>query len=372
MGTPAAGAMGAAQPQAGDQPMGMTPDGMPIHDDPYHPDHAQFTPEHHQAAADMHNQQAEMETNSGRIPTALDHQLKARIHGDLANDSKSPMERVLSRQGMPGAAQGDGNQMPGMPGQDTGGMPPNAAASADNANQMPEANGGGMPPNAAASADNTPGNDPMDSFLAQLPDAQPGQQNMNPDQNKPNFGSPAGNQGPLPRMTNTQTGSPIGPQSQSMQHAGTIAQPEQMPPSPDDGSSMPEISGQGDTGAGNSLTSLPPSENSFNFDEEGGDDADANDLDDASNSAYNEEDPMAMDGEVPDSNAGAPDEVDEDELADQPTPGGSESGPSLDAGPSTSDSKPASAANGPFTGNPLDDKKQEMAEKSFSKWLTGI
>jgi hypothetical protein len=206
----------------------------------------------------------------------------------------------------------------------------------------------------------------MDSFLAQLPDAQPGQQNMNPDQNKPNFGSPAGNQGPLPRMTNTQTGSPIGPQSQSMQHAGTIAQPEQMPPSPDDGSSMPDISGQGGAPAGGGqFSSPPPSENSFDVDGE-------DNLDDEKYDAYNEEDPMAMDGQVPDSNAGASDEMDEGELENQPTPGGSESEPSLDAGPTTSDSKPASAANGPFTGNPLDAKKQEMAEKSFSKWLTGI
>jgi hypothetical protein len=44
----------------------------------------------------------------------------------------------------------------------------------------------------------------------------------------------------------------------------------------------------------------------------------------------------------------------------------------LDAGPSTQDSKPPSAANGSFTGNPLDEKKDQMAAKSFNKWFSNI
>ena len=372
----------------GPQPLGMTPGGAPVFDDPYHPNHAQFSPEDHQAAAALQNQLAEQATTSGQIPTALDHQLKTRIHGDLSNDSKSPMERVLSRQGMPGAAEGQGNQMPGA----DQGLPPNAAASADNANQMPEMNNGGMPPNAVMSADNAsqppmnagnaPQNDSMDNFLTQLPDAQPGAQNMlNPDQNKPNTGPPDGNQGPLPRMTNTNTDSPIGPQSQSMQHAGTISQPQSMPPSPEDGSSMPAIEGEGQ----NQFSSTG---DSYGFDDdddlsddgaepEMGGDVGASGMGGDEGAADDEGDwtPVGEEDGLPDSNAGKPFSLD-DEADDQSTAGGASSSPPMDAGPSTDDTADddeASAENGPFTGNPTDELKKETAKSlAFSAWISSI
>ena len=271
-GSPMDGQMDAG---ASGAPIGTTPDGAPVYDDPYHPSHSQFSPDQHQAAAQMHTQQAEMASSSGRIPTALDHQLKARIHGDLANDSKSPMERVLARQGMPGATE----------------------------------------------------NDPMDDFLTQLPDQQPGAQNaMSPNQNKPLGGDQT--QGPLPRMMNTDTGTPVGPQSQSMQHAGTVSQPQGMPPEPSDGSSMPGIQGEpGYTNLDDQMEpSMPP-------------DADPETWDPTAP----QEQPVADENPAntaPDSNAGAFSNV--TDLAEkdmQPTPGGSESEPpTMGAGPTTDDS----------------------------------
>lgn len=351
MGNLAGGSMGTAQAAPGAQPMGQAPDGMPIYDDPYHPEHGQFTPEHHQAAADLHSQQADMATNSGQIPSALDHQLKARIHGDLASDSKSPMERVLSRQGMPGVEQQGGQGMPPSPGapQPGMGMPPqsNQMQGSGMDSFMNDVGNSGAPPNP-----NTPQNDSMDNFLTQLPDAQPGQQNMNPDQNKPNLGTSEGNQGPLPRMINTNTGSPVGPQSQSMQHAGTISQPQQMPPDPSDGSSMPTVNGGDPTQIG-----------SEHF------------LDDGSEEEGSSEDPAE---DVPGSNAGGKSGFDLlKEKGEQPTPGNSESEPALDAGPTTNDTnafsdKEPSAESGPFTGNPLDAKKKEIAEKSFFAWFDNV
>lgn len=159
-------------------PMGTTQSGMPIYDDPYHPEHANFGPQEHSEAANLHMQQSDMATSSGRIPNALDHQMKARIHGDLAEDNQSPMERMNSRN-----------------------------------HPYPEG-------------------DPMDQFINQMPQASPNNNpgNGSPDQQKPIFNDPSMQQGPKPGMYNTDTNSPVGMQTNHPQHAGTVSKPQGMPP----------------------------------------------------------------------------------------------------------------------------------------------
>lgn len=320
-------AMGDDQMQGGDQAIGQTQEGMPIYDDPYHPEHSNFTPDQHQAAADLHNQQAEMHTSSGRIPTALDHQLKARIHTDLAQDGSSPMQRMLSRQGMPGQAQGQGNQMPGA-------VPPGGA----------------------------PVENPMDDFLTQMSDKKPGNKNAIEDQNKPNFGQPQDNQGPLPRMTNTNTNSPVGPQSQSASHAGTVEQPQMIPPGPPPGNgSMPEISGPKPMPTQKDPLQWDPKD--FEIEDEGG-------------GGHQGMGAAA----APPTHGGAATQVGPDEGV-KPTPGSTESEPSTqNAGPSTSDT-PASVNAGPdaippFGGNETDEKAKKesnpFANKSFANWFASI
>jgi collagen type III alpha len=333
------GAAGAGMPGgagaggAGMMPLGQTPDGLPVFDDPFNPAHQSFTPEQHKAAADLHNQQAEMATASGRVPTALDHQLKARIHLDLGKESQSPSQRGLARQGMPGDAQGDPNGMPGAMG----------------------AGGGAV--------------NPMDDFLTQMADKDPNAKNTmggpgagGPDQQKPNPGGVVPNTGPMPRMMNTHTGGPVGPQSQSGQHAGTVEQPQMMPPEPGPGQgSMPDIQGPQDGGGMPGEMPTTP----FSWQPE-----DFDDPEDAGQAGG------GMPGaggaqEAPPSHGGAVTQPGPEE-GEMPTPGAGESEPPLDAGPSTNDTnpmatekKPPSADANPFSGNPTEEKADEEAMKSF-------
>lgn len=298
-------------------PMGQTKAGMPIFDDPYNPAHQTFTPDQHGEAAQLHNQQAEMMTTSGRIPQALDHQMKAQIHQDMANDAQNPMERMMARQ--------------------TGG-----------------------------------GANPMDQFLNQLGGQQPGDNNglaggpdARPDQNKPLM--PDAQNGPLPGMLNTHTGGKVGPQSQSQQHAGTVEQPQGMPPDPQ-GSSMPDVSGP--------LPGEMPG-GAFDFRPE--------EFDDGNLDQSGEEAPQGAGAQgAPPSNAGNVTEPGPDEGI-MPTPGGTESEPpTANPGPSTDDNNPAAgeydedemqAAGGspvPLVGGAPTDElsaEEDKFKKAFDRWF---
>lgn len=314
---PAQGMMQAGAEQGGaagmQMPIGQTAEGMPIFDDPYNPGHATFTPDQHREAAQTHNQQAEMMTNSGRIPQALDQQMKAQIHMDMANDAQSPMERMLGRQ-----------------------------------------QGGGQ--------------NPMDQFLTQMGQQQPGDNNglaggPRPDQNKPL--APQSTAGPIPGMINTHTGTNVGPQSNSQGHAGTGEQPQAMPPSPQ-GSSMPDISGPVPGEMPGGAFDMRPEE--------------FEDIDQSGEEAQ----PGAGAQGAPPSNAGAITQPGPDE-GTKPTPGGAESEPPTDnPGPSTNDNNPAAgeydedemaAAGGaevpPVGGVPPDDaaQEEEKYKKAFDSWL---
>lgn len=309
------GMMNAAANTGMEQPMGTTPDGMPVYADPYNPAHANFTPDQHKAAAELHNRQAEMLTSSGRIPQALDSQLKARIHTDLSNESSSPMMRMMAQQGMPGNAQGQPNPM-----------------------------GGGNPSGGSATA--------LDDFLTQLPNKDPGMKNMSPDQNKPLMNGPQDNAGPKPRMMDTRTGSPVGPQSQSQQFAGTMSQPQAMPPEPPAGNgSMPDISGPQAPVPGQ-MPMSPFDWNPEDFDEEEG----------GSHGAST----------APASHAGAVTEEGPDEGI-KPTAESPSSPPTKGAGPSTDDRSPATKREdiAPFGGDAKDEKaKEEQGFKSLMDWLS--
>lgn len=316
---PAQGMGQAGADQAGDplaamqmMPIGQTKAGMPIFDDPYNPAHSSFTPDQHREASQMHNQQAEMMTTSGRIPQALDHQMKAQIHNDLANDAQSPMERMMAQQ--------------------TGG-----------------------------------GANPMDQFLTQMGQQTPGDNNglagARPDQNKPL--TPDAQSGPLPGMLNTHTGGKVGPQSQSQQHAGTVEQPQGMPPDPQ-GSSMPDVSGPvpGEMPGG-----------AFDFRPE--------EFEDVDQSGEEATPGVGAEG-APPSNAGAVTQPGPDEGI-KPTPGGTESEPPTDnPGPSVADNNPAAgeydedemqAAGGdpvpPVGGESPDaaSAEEEQYKKAFDSWL---
>jgi hypothetical protein len=255
-------------------PMGQTPEGMPIYDDPYNPGHQSFTPDQHRYAAQLHNQQAEMMTTSGQIPQALDHQMKAQVHMDLANDAQSPMERMMNRQG-----------------------------------------GGGQ--------------NPMDQFLTQMGQQDPGMNNgqmggPRPDQNKPL--APDASAGPIPGMVNTHTGGNVGMQSDQATHAGTMEQPQGMPPDPT-GSSMPDISGP----LPGQMQTSPFDYNPDEF----------SDVDTSGEEAV----PGGGAAGAPPSNAGAMTQPGPDE-GTKPTPGSTESEPPTDnAGPSTNDNNPFAGQN---------------------------
>lgn len=167
----------------GDMPMGQTQSGMPIYDDPYHPDHGMFGSQEHGEAAQLHQQQSDAAAASGKIPSALDHQLKSKIHSELANDSMSPTERMANNKLQP-----------------TGGV----------------AQGGSQ--NNLTSPDSQ---DPVATFLSQM--------NGSGDQGKPIFGSNSMGNGPKPGMMNTQTGTAQGAGTDASSWAGSTEQPQSMP-----------------------------------------------------------------------------------------------------------------------------------------------
>jgi hypothetical protein len=305
---------GGGTPGAMDQPLGQTPDGMPIYDDPHHPNHSNFSPEHHQAASDLHGQMAQQALMQGKTPTALDHQLKQKIHGDMANDAQTPSARAAQKFGqapMQGGA-------PGMPGQ-----PPMG---------------------------NQPGQDPMGDFMNLMGNKQPGNQNSFPDQNKPTMGQPQG--GPKPGLLNTQTGGPMGPQTNAQGMGGAVQQPQGMPATPQ-GGSMPE--------PGNGLPPMPGEMPTDPFDwspDDFGSDGEQ------SGEGGNPD----QGGQPPDSNAGAPSDVGGNERKPEPSGNGSESSPGDDAGPSTEDKPEEGDAGPPFGGNPTEDK----AKQTFKSWFMSI
>lgn len=172
--------------------MGNVPSGLPLYDDPYHPEHQDFTAEDHLSAAEMHIREAQEAMSSGDQQTAMMGQQKAGIHKELASDLASPSERAMSTLSDATAAPQPGS-MPG-----------------------------------AAEFMN-----PLERFL------KPQHQE---DQGKPLMPDRAG--GPKPGMFNTRTGLPVGQQSVNQQHAGTSEQPQAIPPEPSNGS-MPNIQGQG-------------------------------------------------------------------------------------------------------------------------------
>lgn len=157
-------------------PIGLSLSGGLIHDDPYHPDHGAFTPEDHMQAGNLHDQNAQASSSTGDLAGAAEHQQKAAIHRQLAEDKKSPMERFS-----------------------------NNMAKDPNKQAVKSLN-------------------PFDWFFQQQHANQPGfnTPNMNgvqppmggtpTDQNKPNLGNMTG-QGPSPGMINTQTGTGMGPQT---------------------------------------------------------------------------------------------------------------------------------------------------------------
>lgn len=203
--------------------IGQTQMGMPIYDDPYHPEHRGFTPEDHQLAAQLHQQIAQ----SGDPIQGPQAQQKAGVHQDLAMDAQSPMERATSRLGQvsknlnpfdwffqqqhAGQAGGEQNtinpQMQGMPNSGQGSPP------------LP-----GMPNQAGGIAGGT------DS--AALSPMSSDQGPLGSNQNKPMNGTLSPRQGPAPGMMNTFTGLPMGPQTNPGALGGPNQMPLELPPSP--------------------------------------------------------------------------------------------------------------------------------------------
>jgi hypothetical protein len=95
-------------------PLGYTPNGSPIYDDPYHQSHAAFGPEDHQVAANMHDQMFNQLQSQGQTVAALGAQQKANIHRMLSDNSKSPSERAYDKiYGQQGMSDGQiSNQIP--------------------------------------------------------------------------------------------------------------------------------------------------------------------------------------------------------------------------------------------------------------------
>lgn len=222
------------QPQSNAQVIGMTAAGMPIYDDPYHPDHNSFSKEDFMQASQLVSQ--------------TDPE-KASIFMQLAQENNSPMERLQERQSQPG-------------GQSQGSMA-GAVQTMKSLNpfdwffqqQHPGAQPGGtpgMPPMGANQ--NTMASSPQPGAAGP---PQPGMPGMNPDQNKPQMPGmdPSGmRSGPKPGMVNTMNpGGPPGTQNGMDQFAGSTPQtapvPEEMPqdpynPTPMDGQTgMPPVPG---------------------------------------------------------------------------------------------------------------------------------
>lgn len=353
---PNAQQMGGAPPMPGqpmgEQPMGTSPDGTPIYSDPYHEAHSSFSPEQHDAASQLHQQMAEQMTGQGRIPTAMEHQMKAAIHGEMGRDAMSPMTRMaMDQQGVQGMAAKPG--------------------------EVPEMTGAALPPGAGGPNSNPAlggqGGDAMDQFLTNLPDQVPGGQNkpMGPNQAQDTAAQVAG---PEPRMINTYTGGPVGPLTPPQNHAGTFPEQQPMPPSPPPGAgSMPQI-GQGQDpgmgmagqqggappmGDGDGDENMPPGSGDNDGDEQGppggaapggagltpGDslswdpsmfDPSTAEQADYGNAFPDEEGAEGEEGGEEEDTA--PDAAPQD--AEGPTPGASESEPGKNAGPSTEDKAP--------------------------------
>jgi hypothetical protein len=104
------------------QPIGMSPSGMPIMPDPFHPGHKDFGKEDHEAAAAHHEKLAA----GARSPQEASQHLQASAaHKQMSSDVQSPMERFAGKFGMQGSAGGvpvsgapaaGRTPMPGMPG----------------------------------------------------------------------------------------------------------------------------------------------------------------------------------------------------------------------------------------------------------------
>lgn len=334
-----------------EQPMGTSPDGTPIFSDPYHEAHSSFSPEQHDAASQLHQQMAEQMTGQGRIPTAMEHQMKAAIHGEMGRDAMSPMTRMaMDQQGVQGLS-----AQPG---------------------EVPEMTGAALPPGAGGPNSNPAmggqAGDAMDQFLTNLPDQIPGAQNkpMGPNQAQDTASQVAG---PEPRMMNTYTGGPIGPLTPPQNHAGTFPEQQPMPPSPPPGAgSMPQI-GQGQDGGGmpgeqpgmappggdgDGDENMPPGSGDNDGDEmgaggpgleeaglQGGDSFDWDPSQfDAANADPSDVGDTDMEADVnvddEDGEGGEPVADNNPQDADGPTPGAGESEPGRNAGPSTEDKAP--------------------------------
>lgn len=212
-GDPMAGEQTAMQEE---QAMGRAPSGVPIYDDPYHPEHEGMTPEDHNAAAEMFDRKAVEAQERGNHVESIMCQQKASIHRNMAADSQLPMERMVQNLAGPQSAPPPSSQQQGF-----GKALPGAG---DEMN-------------------------PMDKFLSTQ---------HQEDQGKPIFGdrySP----GPQPGKIDNRTQSPIGPQTPEMGHAGTFPQPQMMPPPPPAmNGSMPEIGGNQGTVVGQPPMGMDP------------------------------------------------------------------------------------------------------------------
>jgi hypothetical protein len=79
-----------------EQPMGHTPNGAPVYDDPYNQQHAAFGPEDHQYASQLHGQAYNTLQAQGKTIDAMGAQQKANIHNMLAQNAQSPSERAYN------------------------------------------------------------------------------------------------------------------------------------------------------------------------------------------------------------------------------------------------------------------------------------
>lgn len=95
-------------------PLGYTPNGAPIFDDPYHQSHSAFGPEDHQVAANMHDQMFNQLSSQGQTVASLGAQQKANIHRMLSDNAMSPSERAYNKiYGQQGMSDGQvSNQIP--------------------------------------------------------------------------------------------------------------------------------------------------------------------------------------------------------------------------------------------------------------------
>lgn len=157
---------GASANQPESEPIAETPSGKLIYDDPYHPEHDSLTPEEHQYAMQYHQEMADASATSGDHERSMQCQQKASAHEEMMQNTQSPMDRAANQ--VPGQNAPPQQPMPGQPGL-----------------------------NKALNYSYQPDN--LNEFLAPH------------DQAKPSFGGP--NEGPAPGMINTNTGTPVGPQT---------------------------------------------------------------------------------------------------------------------------------------------------------------